>query len=132
MEFAYNGKHEYDDTDSTREFKQKLREWYSRPKHKPRQIKQYIVPIILAFVIILLIIKLENNGSLERFSAKVNDTKENISKEIRMKTAEAKEAIQTKIEEYKEDLEKREEATFNTIVPRRFLFFLFIERQRRF
>lgn len=132
-EFVYEGDEELGDTTSTKEFKDKYREWINRPRffsfsrNHPRPVretysehykhkvvgksnfKQYIVPVIIAIIIISLFIKWSNDGTFEKFGAKLSEIKQNFTSDIKQSKSEIKENIVTKKDEIEELVKPKED-----------------------
>jgi len=67
-------------------------------------MKKYIIPIILAVLIIVLIMKGTNNGILDKFETKVNEVKQDFTSDMKQTKSEVKENVATKTEEIKEEV----------------------------
>lgn len=117
--FVYTGEERYEDTEPTKKFKEKYREWssqpgWSRPFYSYQPIKlirrkpsSLIIPSIIAIIIICLFVKWSNDGTFERFGVKVSEVKEDFTSDMKEASGDIKNKVENKIEEIEQNKEER-------------------------
>lgn len=71
-------------------------------------MRKYIVPIILAIIIIFSVVKGANNGSFNKFGDRLSGVKQNFKNDMREVKEEIKESLKNKTETIKEKVTKKE------------------------
>jgi len=104
MEFRYDSKNKGRDStnDIDEKYVKKIVGSYGSGK-----LKKFIIPIILAFIIISLFIRWSNDGTFERFEAKLFEAKENMTSDFKEAGSEIKENIKAKTEEIKDSVKSK-------------------------